>query len=74
LVLIGESEVLPALFEKVIIPSVVRAVYSPGELDRAQILAAVRNWIQSPPQDKEPPWRWQPRSGQTFCSCMNVRA
>jgi predicted nucleic acid-binding protein len=44
LVLIGQSEVLPALFDKVIIPSFVR-----DELDRAQTPAAVRNWIQSPP-------------------------
>ncbi len=44
LVLIGQSEVLPALFEKVIIPSVVR-----DELDRAQTPAVVRDWIQSPP-------------------------
>lgn len=45
LALIGHSEILPALFEKVIIPSVVR-----DELDRAQTPAAVRNWIQSPPE------------------------
>jgi predicted nucleic acid-binding protein len=44
LALIGQSEVLPALFVKVIIPSVVR-----DELDRAQTPAAVRKWIQSPP-------------------------
>jgi predicted nucleic acid-binding protein len=42
--LIGQSEVLPALFEKIIIPSAVR-----DELDRAQTPAAVRNRIQSPP-------------------------
>ena len=43
-VLIGPSEVLPALFERVIVPAVVR-----DELDRAQTPLAVRNWIQSPP-------------------------
>jgi hypothetical protein len=37
-VLIGQSEVLPALVEKVIVPSVVG-----DELDRAQTPAAVRN-------------------------------
>jgi predicted nucleic acid-binding protein len=44
LVLIGHVEILPALFEKVIIPSVVRA-----ELGRAGAPDAVRNWIQAPP-------------------------
>lgn len=38
LVLIGHSEILPALFEKVIIPS---AVY--GELARAEAPDALRN-------------------------------
>jgi predicted nucleic acid-binding protein len=46
LVLIGHSEILPALFEKVIIPS---AVF--GELARAEVPDAVRNWIQA-----APPW------------------
>jgi predicted nucleic acid-binding protein len=44
LVLIGHSEILPALFEKVIIPSVVY-----GELVRAEAPDAVRTWIQAPP-------------------------
>jgi len=44
LVLIGQNEILPALFEKVIIPSVVR-----DELVRAQTPEAVREWIQAPP-------------------------
>jgi predicted nucleic acid-binding protein len=44
LVLIGQDEILPALFEKVIIPSVVR-----DELVRAQTPEAVREWIQAPP-------------------------
>jgi predicted nucleic acid-binding protein len=44
LVLIGHIEILPALFEKVIIPSVVHS-----ELARAQAPDAVRNWIQAPP-------------------------
>jgi predicted nucleic acid-binding protein len=44
LVLIGHIEILPALFEKVFIPSVVR-----GELARAEAPEAVRHWIQSPP-------------------------
>jgi predicted nucleic acid-binding protein len=44
LVLIEHSEILPALFEKVIIPSVVR-----DELARAETPDAVRNWIQAAP-------------------------
>ena len=40
LVLIGHIEILPALFEKVIIPFVV-----PDELARAAAPDAVRNWI-----------------------------
>lgn len=44
LVLIGHSEVLPALFEKVIVPS---AVYD--ELARAEAPDAVRDWIKAPP-------------------------
>lgn len=43
-VLIGHSEILPALFEKVIIPSAVR-----DELIRAEAPEAVRNWINRPP-------------------------
>ncbi len=46
LVLIGHSEVLPALFETVMIPSVVRE-----EMSREQTPELVRTWIQSPP-----PW------------------
>jgi predicted nucleic acid-binding protein len=38
LVLIGQSEILPALFEKVIIPAAVR-----DELARAEVPGAVRN-------------------------------
>jgi predicted nucleic acid-binding protein len=45
LVLIGHSEILPALFEKVIVPSVVR-----DELARAGAPDTVRNWIQAPPK------------------------
>lgn len=44
LVLIGHSEVLPALFEKVIIPSVVR-----DELARAEAPDALCNWMITPP-------------------------
>jgi predicted nucleic acid-binding protein len=44
LVLTGHIEILPALFEKVIIPSVVH-----GELARAEAPDAVRHWIQAPP-------------------------
>lgn len=44
LVLIGHSEILPALFERVIIPSVVR-----DELTRMEAPDAVRNWIQAAP-------------------------
>ena len=46
LVLIEQSEILPALFEKVIIPSAVR-----DELVRAEAPEAIRSWLQSPP-----PW------------------
>jgi predicted nucleic acid-binding protein len=46
LVLIGHSEILPALFEKIIIPSAVR-----DELARIEAPEAVRNWIQA-----APPW------------------
>jgi predicted nucleic acid-binding protein len=44
LVLIGRIEILPVLFDTVVIPSVVR-----GELARAGAPEAVRNWIQAPP-------------------------
>jgi predicted nucleic acid-binding protein len=44
LVLIGHSEILPALFEKVIIPSVVR-----DELARMEAPDVVRNWILAAP-------------------------
>jgi predicted nucleic acid-binding protein len=44
LVLVGHSEILPALFEKVIIPSAVQV-----ELVRAEAPDAVRNWMQAPP-------------------------
>jgi predicted nucleic acid-binding protein len=44
LILTGDSDILAALFEKVIIPSMVFE-----ELGRAEAPAAVRNWIQSPP-------------------------
>ena len=44
LVLIGHIEILPALFEKVIIPSVVRS-----ELARIEAPEAVRNWITEAP-------------------------
>lgn len=44
LVLIGLSEILPALFEKVTIPSVVR-----DELARTEAPDAVRNWIHAAP-------------------------
>jgi predicted nucleic acid-binding protein len=44
LVLVGHSELLPALFEKVIIPSAVSE-----ELARIEAPDAVRNWIRSPP-------------------------
>lgn len=46
LILIRQPEILPALFEKVIVPSVVR-----DEMARAEAPQAVRNWIQAPP-----PW------------------
>ena len=45
LVLIGHIEILPALFERVTIPSVVRA-----ELARTEAPDAVRNWIQTAPE------------------------
>jgi predicted nucleic acid-binding protein len=45
LVLIGQSDILPALFEKVIIPSVVR-----DELARMEAPETVRNWIQAAPE------------------------
>jgi hypothetical protein len=44
LVLIGHSEILPALFEKVIIPSVVR-----DELARMEAPDVVRSWISAGP-------------------------
>ena len=44
LVLIGREEVLPALFEKVFIPSAVR-----DELSRAETPEMVRDWIKEPP-------------------------
>ena len=44
LVLIGHIEILPALFDKVLMPSVVH-----GELTRVEAPDAVRNWIQAPP-------------------------
>jgi predicted nucleic acid-binding protein len=44
LVLIGHIEILPALFEKVIIPSVVY-----GELAQPEAPDVVRNWIQASP-------------------------
>jgi len=44
LVLIGQSEILPALFERVILPSVVR-----DELARMEAPDAVRDWIQAAP-------------------------
>jgi predicted nucleic acid-binding protein len=44
LALIGQSNILPALFERVMIPLIVR-----DELDHAQTPRAVRAWIQSPP-------------------------
>jgi predicted nucleic acid-binding protein len=44
LVLIGHIEVLRALFEKVIVPSVVHA-----ELARVEAPDAVRRWIETPP-------------------------
>lgn len=46
LALIGQSEILPALFEKVIIPAVVYA-----ELTQAEAPDIVRRWMQAPP-----PW------------------
>lgn len=44
LILIGQTEILPALFESVIIPSGVR-----DELTRAEAPEVVRNWIHAPP-------------------------
>ena len=44
LVLIGHSEILPALFEKVILPSVVR-----DELARMEAPDTIRDWIQAAP-------------------------
>jgi predicted nucleic acid-binding protein len=44
LVLIGHSEILPALFERVIIPSAVG-----DELARMETPEEVRNWIQAAP-------------------------
>ena len=44
LVLIGQSEILPALFERVIIPLAVR-----DELVRAEAPELVRNWINTQP-------------------------
>jgi predicted nucleic acid-binding protein len=44
LVLIGEVEVLPSLFEKIVIPTAVR-----DELAHAGAPEAVRNWMQTPP-------------------------
>ncbi len=43
-VLIGHAEILPALFEKVIIPSTVRDELACGEAPEV-----ARNWIQTPP-------------------------
>jgi predicted nucleic acid-binding protein len=44
LVLIGRSEILPALFERGLIPSAVR-----DELLRPEAPEAVRNWMNAPP-------------------------
>jgi predicted nucleic acid-binding protein len=44
LVLIGHIEILPALFERVIIPSVVH-----DEMARPEAPEAVRKWMQAPP-------------------------
>lgn len=44
LLLIGRSEILPALFEKVIIPSEVR-----DELAHPRAPEVVRNWMNAPP-------------------------
>jgi len=44
LVLIGHSEILPVLFEKIIIPNAVQR-----EMTRVETPAPVRTWIQSPP-------------------------
>ena len=44
LVLIGQSEILPALFEKLIIPLAVR-----DELARPEAPEVMRKWIQAPP-------------------------
>jgi predicted nucleic acid-binding protein len=45
LVLIGYIEVLPALFERVILPSAVK-----DELSNPDTPAMVRSWIAAPPQ------------------------
>ncbi len=44
LLLIGHLEILPALFDKVILPSIVR-----DELAKPNAPAAVRDWIANPP-------------------------
>jgi predicted nucleic acid-binding protein len=44
LILIGHSDLLPVLFEKVTIPGAVRA-----ELASAKAPAAIRNWMTNPP-------------------------
>jgi predicted nucleic acid-binding protein len=44
LVLIEKIEILPALFETVVIPSAVR-----DEMARTEAPPSVRNWIQAPP-------------------------
>jgi predicted nucleic acid-binding protein len=51
LVLIGEVEILPALFEKIVVPTAVR-----DELAHAGAPEAVRNWMRAPP-------RWRNSSG-----------
>ncbi len=49
LLVIGEIEILPALFGTVIIPTVVR-----DELCHPRAPEAVRTWIQAPPLRLEP--------------------
>ena len=44
LILIGHIDILPALFERVILPGVVR-----NELSHPKAPLAVRNWVASPP-------------------------
>ena len=44
LVLIGEADILPALFERVFVPQVVR-----NELQHSETPDAVRTWMASPP-------------------------